>query len=210
MRLSNKIVIATQNRSKFDEFKALFNAYPEIELARADQLIRNADLLRFGETFDTYLANALAKARLAGNACHHPVIADDSGLEVEGIGWKPGVRSFRYAEARPGVPQDQANNERLLKELGPNKSRQARFTCTLVLLMEGILLHATGVLEGTIAEAPRGENGFGYDPLFIPRGSTKTFAEMSDGEKNSISHRGKALHELMSQVKTHGIVFVKP
>ncbi|MCM2278751.1 MAG: RdgB/HAM1 family non-canonical purine NTP pyrophosphatase [Oligoflexia bacterium] len=209
MRLSNKVLIATQNRDKVDEFKALFTAYPEIEPVAASPILRNTDKLRFVEKHDTYLENALAKARLANQGCHYPVIADDSGLEVEGLDWRPGVRSQRFASPRPGVPQDQANNEQLLRELG-NKPRQARFTCTLVLLIEGIMLHATGILEGTIAEAPRGMNGFGYDPLFIPRGSTKTLAEMTDGEKNSISHRGKALHELMAQIKTHGIVLAKP
>jgi XTP/dITP diphosphohydrolase len=77
-------------------------------------------------------------------------------------------------------------------------------------VIEGVLVHATGTLEGTIAEAPRGTNGFGYDPIFIPRGSLKTFAEMSSAEKNKISHRTVALHDLMTQVKAHGIVFAKP
>jgi XTP/dITP diphosphohydrolase len=72
------------------------------------------------------------------------------------------------------------------------------------------MIHATGTLEGTIADAPRGTNGFGYDPVFIPKGSPRTFAEMTDAEKNMISHRAKALHELMAKVKNHGIVMAKP
>ena len=81
---------------------------------------------------------------------------------------------------------------------------------TLALLVEGILVHATGTLEGTIAEGPRGSNGFGYDPVFIPKGSQKTLAEMSENEKNSISHRARAVQELVTQLKARGIVLAKP
>ena len=98
----------------------------------------------------------------------------------------------------------------MLSELSGGKPRSARFVCTLALVVEGILLHATGVLEGTISDAPRGTNGFGYDPIFIPKGSSRTFAEMTNAEKNMISHRAKALQELMAKVKGHGVVFIKP
>lgn len=210
MRLSNKIVVATTNRDKFEEFKALFSAYPEIELIRMDEIVRNAGQLKFVEQYDTYLENVVAKARLANQATHYPVLADDSGLEVEALNWGPGVRSARFAKAKPGLTQDQANNELLLKELSGKPSRNARFVCTLALIVEGVLLNATGILEGAMAEAPRGTNGFGYDPLFVPRGSNKSFAEMTDGEKNAISHRAKALHELMNQIKQHGLLLAKP
>jgi XTP/dITP diphosphohydrolase len=108
------------------------------------------------------------------------------------------------------MTQDQANVELLLSEIRGSATRNARFTCTLVLLVEGIMIQATGVLEGTIADKPRGTNGFGYDPVFIPAGTNKTLAEMTSDEKNAISHRAKALHDLMAQVKSHGIVFAKP
>lgn len=209
MRVSSQIVIATTNQDKVEEFKALFSAYPEVEPIGAASIVHNIQKLGFVEKYDSYLENAIAKARIISAACHYPVIADDSGLEVEALGWKPGVRSHRYAPSKAGVTQDQANIELLLKEIG-HGTRNARFVCTLTLLIEGILIHSTGILEGSIAQAPRGTNGFGYDPIFIPRGSTKTFAEMTDGEKNSISHRAKATHELMAEVKSHGIVFVKP
>lgn len=209
MRLSNTIVLASSNREKFEEFKALFSAYPEIEIIPADRIIVNVGKLGFVETYQTYTENAVAKARVAGAACHFPVLADDSGLEVDGLEGRPGARSARFAPPQAGLTQDQANTQLLLRELG-NKPRQARFVCSLVLLVEGIMIRSTGILEGTIAEAPRGTNGFGYDPVFIPRGTSRTLAEMTDGEKNSISHRAKALHEMMNQVKAHGIVFAKP
>lgn len=209
MRLSHKIVIASQNRDKFEEFKALFSVYPEIEPIPVHEVVRNPEKLNFAERHDSYLENAIAKARLVNLGSHYPVLADDSGLEVEALGNKPGVRSHRYATPRPGISQDQANIDLLQKELA-GKPRNARFVCTLVLVIEGIMIHATGALEGTISEDQRGANGFGYDPVFIPRGSTKTFAEMTDGEKNSLSHRARALHELMAKVKAHGIVLAKP
>jgi XTP/dITP diphosphohydrolase len=209
MRLSNKVMIATANRGKVEEFEALFAAYPEFKPVAAEEIIRNIGKLGMAEKYDSYLENAIAKARLANQACHYPILADDSGIEVDALKGRPGVRSQRYAPPQPNKSQDEANIDLLLKEVG-HGPRSARFTCTLVLLIEGIMIHATGILEGTLAEAPRGKNGFGYDPIFIPKGSTKTFAEMTDGEKNSISHRAKALHELMSKVKNHGIVLVKP
>jgi XTP/dITP diphosphohydrolase len=210
MRLSNRVVLASLNRSKFDEFRSLLSAYPDIELVPAERIIRNAGGLQFAETHDTYLENAIAKARLCNNASHYPSLGDDSGLEVLALEGKPGVRSHRYAPPRAGVAQHQANNELLLKELQGKSTRDARFVCTLALLIEGIMLTATGTVDGTLLEAPRGAQGFGYDPLFVPKGASKTFAEMTDAEKNAISHRAKALHELMAQVKAHGIVFAKP
>jgi XTP/dITP diphosphohydrolase len=209
MRLSNKVLLATQSCDKYEEFCALFTAYPEIHLVMARDVLRNVEGLRFVETHNTYLENAVAKARLINQGAHYPSLADDSGLEVLALEGKLGVRSHRYAPPKAGISQDQANNELLLKEL-TGKTRDARFVCTLALLIEGILIHATGTLDGTIAEAPRGSHGFGYDPLFIPKGQSKTLAEMSASEKNAISHRAKALQELMAQVKKHGIVFAKP
>lgn len=209
MRISQKIIIATHNRDKYEEFRALFSAYPEFEPIPAGEIIRNPEKLKYVENHSTYLENAISKARFANLASHYPVIADDSGLEVEALEGRLGVRSHRYAPPQPGVSQTDANIALLLKELA-HKPRNARFVCTLAMVIEGILLHATGTLDGTIAEAPRGKNGFGYDSVFIPRGSTKTFAEMSEGEKNSISHRAKALHDLIAQVKSHGIVVSRP
>ncbi len=210
MRLSNKIVLASLNREKFEEMQALLAAYPQVELAQASEFIRNADKLAYVERYDTYFENAVAKARLANAGCHYTSLADDSGLEVEALNGKPGVRSHRYASPKAGFTQDQANVELLLSEIRGAATRNARFVCTLVLLVEGIMIQATGTLEGTIADKPRGTHGFGYDPVFIPAGTNKTLAEMTSDEKNAISHRAKAVHDLMAQIKSHGIVFAKP
>lgn len=209
MRLVNKLVLASTNREKLEEFQALFSAYPGIEIISADQVVRNPRGLAFAEQHETYLENALAKARLINHGSHYPALADDSGLEVDALGGKPGVRSYRYATPKAGIPQDQANIELLLKELH-GKPSTARFVCTLVLIMEGIVVHATGTLEGAIVTELRGSNGFGYDPVFVPTGATKTLAEMTSLEKNAISHRAQALQKLMAQVKSHGLVFAKP
>ncbi len=210
MRLSNKILLATTNRGKFDEFHELLMKYPSIELVPADQWIRNAEKISQVEIHQTYLENAVAKARLANQASHYPSLADDSGLEVSVLKGRPGVRSHRYAPPQPKLTQDQANVDLLLTEMKAESDRSARFVCTLALIIEGILIHGTGILEGTLASEPRGKNGFGYDPIFIPKGASQTLAEMKDSEKNAISHRAKALENLMSQVQAHGIVFAKP
>jgi XTP/dITP diphosphohydrolase len=210
MRLSNKVVLATLNREKFEEFCALFTPYAGITLVPAEELIRNPDGLGLVEKYDTYLENAIAKARLANHASHYPSLADDSGLEVDALGGKPGVRSHRYAPPQAKLSQDQANVQLLLSELKAGQPRNARFVCTLALVVEGILLHATGTMEGTISDSPRGTHGFGYDPVFIPSGQNKTLAEMTAAEKNAISHRSIAVQRLMSQVKAHGLVLAKP
>lgn len=210
MRLSNRIVLATLNRDKFTEFQALSSSYPDIQLVTADQLIRNAERLQHVEKYSTYLDNAVAKARLANLASHYPSLADDSGLEVDALKGGPGVKSHRYAPLQPQKSQDQANIDLLLNEMKSAQSRSAKFVCTLALVIEGILIHSTGTLEGAIASEPRGQGGFGYDSVFIPKGSQKTLAELSFAEKNAISHRKKAMEQLMAQVQSHGIVFAKP
>ncbi|MBC7692496.1 MAG: RdgB/HAM1 family non-canonical purine NTP pyrophosphatase [Methylotenera sp.] len=215
MRKSNLIVLASTNADKYREFKSLLSAYPEIELATADGYVRNPGKIGFAEQYDTYLENAAAKARLVNLGSHYPSLADDSGLEIDALGGKPGVRSHRYAKV-PGSPsqndQDRANIEMVLSELrGKGTSdRSARFVTTLTLVIEGVMVHATGTLEGSIIETPRGTQGFGYDSIFTPKGSDKTLAEMSEAEKNAISHRAKAVHELMNQVKARGVVLAKP
>jgi XTP/dITP diphosphohydrolase len=212
MRVVNKIVLATLNPHKFLEFRSLLAQYPQVELLSIEGLIRNARKIDSVETHDNYVENALAKARLANKGCHFPCLADDSGLEVSALGGRPGVRTRRYSTAKAGQSQDVANIEKLLGELQgkPESERQARFVATLALAIEGISFHATGILEGTIAQCPRGANGFGYDPIFIPKGQNRTLAEMTDAEKNSISHRALALQELMSLARARDIQFARP
>jgi XTP/dITP diphosphohydrolase len=212
MRVCNQIVLASMNPHKFLEFRSLLSQHPEFELLSIEGLIRNADKLDLVETHDNYLDNATAKARLANRGCHYPCLGDDSGLEVQALGGRPGVRTRRYSSPKEGQSQDQANIEKLLSELQgkTGSERQARFVATLSLVIEGVSISATGVLEGTIADSPRGTHGFGYDPVFIPKGSQLTLAEMSTQDKNSISHRGRALSELLMMAKAKGIQFSKP
>ena len=210
MKLSNQIVIATSNRGKFEEFEVLFSKYPELSLLNAADLVTNIDKLGLVEKHDIYMDNAIEKARFVSKACHYPVLADDSGLEVDLLGGRPGVRSARFAPPTPGKTQDQANIDYLLSQLKSDSPTTARFVCNLALLVEGIVIQSAGVLEGELSYPPRGNNGFGYDPIFVPKGSTKTLAEMSDAEKNSISHRARAVHELMEQVRNLSIVLARP
>jgi XTP/dITP diphosphohydrolase len=199
MRASPKIVFASTNYDKFREMKALVAKYPGVELISPDGLVRNADKIGVVETHSTYLENAVAKARLVNQGCHYPTLADDSGVEVFALDGQPGVRS-----ARAWTPDS------LLVAMKGQSNREARFVCTLALVIEGTLLTATGVLEGTILDSPRGTNGFSYDPLFVPKGETRTLAEMTETEKNQISHRAVALSKLMQECMASGIQFAKP
>ena len=152
------------------------------------------------EDRETYEENALAKARAVARAFGVAALADDSGLEVAALGGAPGVRSSRYA----GPACDPAaNNVKLLGALRavPENKRGARFVCVAALVTAaGDELLARGEVEGRVAEGPRGEWGFGYDPLFIPRGYGETFAEMTAAEKNALSHRGRAFAILRTVV----------
>src|SRR5690349_15530960 len=154
MRASQEIVLASTNHDKFLEFQALLAAYPELKLLPATKILRNADKLAKVEIHSTYVENAMAKARFANHGAHFPCLADDSGLEVEALQGKPGPRSARYAIAKAGQSQDQANRDKLLDELRGHtrEKRRAKFVCCLALVMEGVAIHATGSIAGTIAE----------------------------------------------------------
>ena len=177
----NKLIVASHNAHKLREIGQIL---PGWKICGEDS---GAE-----ETAETFVGNARIKARAI--APRHPgawVMADDSGLEVEALGGEPGVRSARYA-GRDG--DTSANNALLLKNLSGVTDRRARFTCAIVLVAPDGTEHvAEGHCPGRIAEAPSGEGGFGYDPLFVPDGHGKSFAELSADEKNAISHRGRAL-----------------
>lgn len=176
-----KINVATHNRHKLEEIAAI---WPEAEL--------NAEDTGAEETAETFAGNALIKARAL--AALHPgewTMADDSGLEVEALGGAPGVRSARYAGEPTNTP---ANNALLLKNLAGCANRRARFTCAIAIVSpDGSERVVEGHCPGTISETPSGANGFGYDPLFVPDGYTRSFAELPPAEKNRISHRSRAL-----------------
>jgi XTP/dITP diphosphohydrolase len=153
------------------------------------------------ESGNTYLDNALMKARTLSAFSNKPVLADDSGIEIDALDGAPGVRSARFAGP---AATDQQNNERmadLLKDV-PLPKRTARYRCVAVLVTpHGREIHTEGTCEGRIALEPRGEAGFGYDPWFVPEGQEKTFGELSPEFKDSISHRGKALRELWDKLR---------
>ena len=190
------LIIATGNPGKFRDFEILFEAYAK---NFAEDLIFAPDIanLIIEETGETYSENAALKAQAWSKKSGLPCIADDSGLEVEALDGRPGIFSARVAKGH--------EVEWLLNELKKNKieNSRARFVASLALCMpdekdEKIFI-SEGICEGKIILEPRGENGFGYDPLFIPDGYDKTFAELDSKIKNSISHRTKAFQNLISK-----------
>jgi len=189
-----KLVLASGNPGKLREIAALV-APLSIELVPQSRLgIAEAE-----EPHATFLENALAKARHASRSARLPALADDSGLCVEALGGEPGVHSAYYAGRQGGRQErDAQNNEKLLLNL--KEDRRAYYYCVMVLMRhpeDPRPLVAEGLWRGEIAHAPRGANGFGYDPLFLLPALGKTAAELEPAEKNRISHRGVALARLI-------------
>ena len=186
------LIIATGNRHKFRELSRLLRT-PGI---RFRSLARFPTVRPARETGRSFEENAAKKARAAARATGCWAVADDSGLEVEGLGWGPGIRSARFS-GRHG--NDRANNEKLLRALTglPARRRRARYRCVLALAGPSGLVRAVGgAWHGRIAEAPRGRRGFGYDPLFVVPGVKKTVGELPDAVKARLSHRAKAAGRL--------------
>ncbi|MBX3355364.1 MAG: RdgB/HAM1 family non-canonical purine NTP pyrophosphatase [Phycisphaeraceae bacterium] len=196
-RAEREIVAATGNPHKLEEIRAVLEplGVRVLSLAEAGDAGGEPD-----ETGATFRENAAIKARDYAARLGRVVLADDSGLEVDALDGEPGVHSAHWA-GREGsrADRDARNNERLLRALVgvPSERRTARFICALCMADANgvILLEAMGAVEGVIADAPRGAHGFGYDPLFVVRGLGRTSAELSAGEKNEISHRGRALRD---------------
>jgi XTP/dITP diphosphohydrolase len=197
--LPTRWVLATSNRGKLAELSALLaDAGVTIAVTAQSELGVDAP----AETGTTFIENALIKARHAAHATGLPAIADDSGLTVDALGGAPGVRSARFAG---DDADDAANTAKLLRLLAAAKgARTARFHCALVALEhpdDAAPLIATGTWRGEIAIAARGTNGFGYDPVFFDATVNRTAAELDAGEKNRVSHRGKALRALVELLK---------
>jgi XTP/dITP diphosphohydrolase len=185
----SKLLLCTGNPGKVAELRALLPSGMDL-LSLTDAGLP----LDLPETGDTFAANALEKARFAFERTGLRCIADDSGLEVTALGGAPGVYSARYAGP---VKNDGENMARLLRELDGKEDRSARFR-TVIALIDGTGEHLfDGEVRGSITTAPRGSNGFGYDPVFLPEMSDLTFAELDAKMKNAISHRGQAVWKLV-------------
>ena len=194
-----RVVLASSNPGKLRELAALL-APLSLTLIPQGAL----GIAAVPESGATFLANALLKARHAAQCAQLPALADDSGLEVDALGGRPGVRSARFAGE--GASDDD-NLRQLLAELRdvPQPQRQARYRCVIVLVRsaadEGPLI-AHGSWEGHIGSAPRGRGGFGYDPVFVPLGERRSAAELDTSEKNSLSHRARALRALVAMLES--------
>ena len=181
-----RLLLATRNAHKTREVREILGADWIV-----DDLSVLPDLPEVEETGETFEANAKLKALAAAPHYDGWVLADDSGLEVDALGGAPGVRSARFA----GDAATMGENRALLgAKLRVEKNRAGRFRCVLALAKNGAVVGTfSGVVEGSIAGEESGEGGFGYDPLFVPEGETRTFAEMGPEEKHALSHRGRAL-----------------
>lgn len=192
------IALATRNAHKLRELGRICADWPVAWLT-----VDNHDPAAFPdveETGETYLVNALLKARAVAAALGVPALADDSGIEVDALGGRPGPRSARFAGEDA---TDRRNLEALLQALKgvPNAGRTARYRCLAVLAMpDGGELHAEGVCEGILVRKPSGGGGFGYDPVFVPVGWDVTMATLTDEQKDRISHRGRAFRGLRENV----------
>ena len=189
-----KIVFATNNQHKLSEVKAV--AGDRFEIVTLREVGITEDIPETGATLDE---NASQKARYVYERTGLDCFADDTGLEVEALNGAPGVRSARYATDGHDFA---ANNRKLLSELQGKENRRARFRTVISLIRGGVEQQVEGIVTGTIATQEAGCGGFGYDPLFIPDGHDITFAEMSADEKNSISHRGRAVAALKKVLDT--------
>ena len=184
-----KIVFATNNAHKLSEVSAVLGE--GFELVTLREVGITEDIPETGETLDE---NASQKARYVWERTGLDCFADDTGLEVEALNGAPGVRSARYATDGHDFA---ANNRKLLRELNGEGNRRARFRTVISIIQGGVERQVEGTVEGVIAEMESGSEGFGYDPLFIPNGYDRTFADMSAEEKNAISHRGRAVANLV-------------
>jgi XTP/dITP diphosphohydrolase len=190
------IVVATRNQGKLLEFRRLLLPLKSQILCLSDLSINE----EIEETGQTFAENAHIKAIGYSRLTRFPVLADDSGLEVAALGGRPGIHSARYAGAGAS---DSDRVQKLLEELARSGGgREARFVCTLALAREGVLLHESqGQCSGIIAGEPQGASGFGYDPVFFFPNLGKTFAQLSEAEKNQHSHRAQAVAALLKQLR---------
>lgn len=186
------IVVATANKHKVEEYKKLLGDI-DVDLKSLADFPNFPEVEENGQSFKE---NASIKAIAASKYCQAPAFADDSGLEVEALDGRPGIYSSRYAAS------DSERIAKLLGELENKENRRARFVCAIAIAFNGEVLETfEGTVEGTITLAPRGDGGFGYDPVFQPDGHDQTFGELPSEVKNSISHRARAFANAMEFVE---------
>ncbi len=187
------VVIATNNKNKVKEFKSIINN-PNIEFKTLKEIGYDKDIIEDGNTF---IENALIKARTVSRDLNCIAISDDSGLEVRALNWEPGIYSARYA----GGHDDLENNKLLIKNLKGIEDRFARYVCAIAICYpNGDELTEIAYCEGKIIDTPLGENGFGYDPYFYVDEFNKTLAQVSLEEKNKISHRARAIRKIKERI----------
>ena len=199
MPFPERLAIATKNPHKLRELGRICRDWPVEWLTVANH---PGPWLDVPEPHDTYLDNALEKARAIASALGEPAIADDSGIEADALDGGPGPRSARFAGERAS---DAENLAKLIEAIRdePADARTARYRCVAAIAWpDGRALHADGVCEGTLLVTPMGTRGFGYDPIFVPRGEDRTMAELDDDEKDRISHRGRAFRALAELLST--------
>lgn len=196
--MQEKLVFATNNAHKIAEVRAILGDRRQI--LSLEEIGCHEEI---PETAGSIEGNALQKARWISQRFDCDCFADDTGLEVEALGGEPGVMSARYAQAngRGDGHDSTANSTLLLERMEGIENRKARFRTAIALIIAGKETIVEGIVNGSIATAPHGTDGFGYDPLFIPEGESRTFAEMSPTEKNAISHRRRATEALLKVLK---------
>lgn len=194
-----RLIVASNNNHKIHEIKEILKPF-NIDVVSLKEAGLDIEVVEDGKTFEE---NAYKKAKTIYDITNEAVLADDSGLEVYALDNVPGVYSARFAGEECNY---QKNNEKLLKLLEnvDDNDRGARFVCTMILITkEGKVIKSVGTIEGKIAREMKGNNGFGYDPLFIVPHLNKTFAELKEEEKNKISHRGRALENLKKELESY-------
>lgn len=193
-----KLILASNNKDKLREFRQL-TADMDVEIVSQREA---GYVLDVEETGTTFAENSYLKAHAVTELSGLPAVADDSGLVVDALGGEPGIYSARYGLGHDASDADRYNY--LLKKLGDEKDRSARFVCAICCTFpNGDVITSYGEFEGDILYGPRGENGFGYDPIFRPDGYEISSAEMTPEQKNAVSHRGKAMREFIQKLKEY-------
>lgn len=184
-----ELIFVTNNQHKLKEIRSIFNA--DISILSLAEIGFHGEI---EENADTIEGNASLKSWFIHHQFGKDCFADDTGLEIEALNGRPGVKSARYA-GDDCIPEN--NIRKVLRELEGEKNRKARFKTVISLIIKGKEIQFEGTVEGIILETKRGNDGFGYDPVFLPDGYDKSFAEMPEHEKNAISHRGRAVRKLI-------------